>query len=353
MLFIAKMDQICPTNTEEHYLGDTLLILEVNAYDFLKEFFDLTNLTDGQFFLTDSSNRIFLDFNNYDVNLGIMTEEPPNQYIKSFNNSGYLLHKNLNLNRGINRYLSEEYKLNNISVEGGVWQQNALIKRDVGNLLFTDNKAQFFANVLRSNKIYLFSILCASLIIALLTFYSDRANAKVLYYARYDGLTGVLNRRAGLEKAKEVFFNGDRRDGDIVFCYIDINDLKKVNDTLGHSYGDDLIQVVSDAIIHEIRPNDFVIRLGGDEFLIVLTNIPIEKGEVVWERILKRISHLNSVKDLPFIISVSHGIIGYTNKERLSIPSDKKISELIAKADMKMYEEKRAIKKSEDGTLIK
>ncbi|NLY85451.1 MAG: GGDEF domain-containing protein [Tissierellia bacterium] len=95
----------------------------------------------------------------------------------------------------------------------------------------------------------------------------------------YDGLTKVYNRRSGIPKLSRMISS---HDGYKVFslCYIDINGLKKVNDELGHKYGDDLILTVVKVVKRNIREDDFVIRLGGDEFLIVFqeAGLPIAKN---------------------------------------------------------------------------
>lgn len=161
----------------------------------------------------------------------------------------------------------------------------------------------------------------------------------IKYYSEYDSLTNVYNRRAGIDKLNLMFPSSERRHFMVSLCFIDINGLKEVNDTLGHMYGDELISTVSDIIKKIIRDHDFVMRLGGDEFLIVFNGIGIDIAESVWERIVKTYEHINKNEDRPYIISVSHGIIDYDNMQSYNI------DELISKADEKMYEEKQIIKR--------
>jgi diguanylate cyclase (GGDEF)-like protein len=131
----------------------------------------------------------------------------------------------------------------------------------------------------------------------------------------------------------------NRRKNKVSLCFIDINGLKKVNDTLGHDAGDELILTVVNVIKQVIRETDFIIRMGGDEFIIVFVNISIEEAERVWERILGIFDQINNTKSKPYIVSVSHGIIEYDTIDESGIEG------LIKSADKKMYTEKRDLKK--------
>jgi len=88
-----------------------------------------------------------------------------------------------------------------------------------------------------------------------------------------------------------------------------------------------------------IRETDFIIRMGGDEFIIVFVNISIEEAESAWERILGIFDQINNTKSKPYIVSASHGIIEYDS----IVEGD--IDELIKRADIKMYAEKGDLKK--------
>jgi len=121
-------------------------------------------------------------------------------------------------------------------------------------------------------------------------------------------------------------------------CFIDINGLKEVNDVLGHKLGDELIVLVSSVIKKTIREQDFLIRLGGDEFLIVFHNIRKEIAEDIWQRIVQNYNQINQIEDRPYMISVSHGIVDFDNTCK------DLVDDLINAADEKMYHEKQIIK---------
>lgn len=163
----------------------------------------------------------------------------------------------------------------------------------------------------------------------------------------YDQLTKTFNRRAGLAKLKKLMQHGNRRNLEMSLCFIDINGLKIINDQLGHKYGDQLIIDAVDIIKKEIRHDDFIIRMGGDEFLIAFIGINAAISEEAWKRICKRYKEINEQEDRLYNISVSHGISEYDHLEKTEI------EKLIKVADMKMYEEKRYIKENLDEKIVK
>lgn len=162
----------------------------------------------------------------------------------------------------------------------------------------------------------------------------------------YDALTQVYSRGAGLAKLAKMIQN-DGRYLRLSLCFIDINGLKQVNDVLGHEVGDSLIISSIEPIKESIRESDFIIRMGGDEFLIVLANTKKETAESIWARILNMYDSINSNENNPYIISVSHGIVEYYDHKGAKIES------LVKAADEIMYTEKRKIKETLNANVIK
>ncbi|MGI6751138.1 MAG: diguanylate cyclase domain-containing protein [Anaerovoracaceae bacterium] len=162
----------------------------------------------------------------------------------------------------------------------------------------------------------------------------------------YDQLTRAYTRGTGLAKLRSII-QQNRRFTLLSLCFIDINGLKMVNDLLGHRYGDELITTVVDCVKKEIRAEDFVIRMGGDEFLIVLKDSDGETAEKVWQRIETKYQEINEKEDRPYIVSVSHGIAEYDSLKRVCL------EELIKVADGRMYEEKQYIKEELKIQIIK
>lgn len=163
----------------------------------------------------------------------------------------------------------------------------------------------------------------------------------------YDQLTKTFNRRSGLAKLSKMLQYDNRRRLEMSLCFIDVNGLKMVNDQLGHKFGDELIVSAIDCIKQEIRNDDFIIRMGGDEFLIVFKGINEEVSEKVWDRINNRYQDINDNEDRAYVISVSHGIVEYDNFEKSEVEL------LIKNADDKMYLEKKHIKEELKIKIIK
>lgn len=130
----------------------------------------------------------------------------------------------------------------------------------------------------------------------------------------------------------------DRNNSVLTIAFIDVNDLKKVNDQLGHKYGDQLLKTVSDIIIRNIRSSDAVSRLGGDEFLIIFPDCKYKELQKIMKRICDDMAKENK-KNKGYQISISYGLAKYSCSSEISI------DELINKADKRMYQMKRKYKK--------
>ncbi len=118
-------------------------------------------------------------------------------------------------------------------------------------------------------------------------------------------------------------------------CFMDINNLKHVNDVYGHKEGGAFIALMCSSVKECLRSSDAVCRTGGDEFLVILPGSTAKSSGLVWKRIMRRFKALNDGKAKPYPISASHGIVEYPASQRISI------DEFIALADRKMYREKK------------
>ncbi len=190
-------------------------------------------------------------------------------------------------------------------------------------------------------NLYIFAVIAIiSIFIAVLITLNKVSREKIRYYADYDVMTGVLNRRAGFNKLEEIFSKVKQDKMIISICFIDINGLKEVNDNLGHDAGDELIKAAVDVITNSIRSTDFVVRLGGDEFLIIFPKTDERTAEDIWDRIKNTLKHINEESKKPYLISLSHGITEFKPETKSYL------DDLIKEADEKMYNEKREIKKN-------
>ena len=226
-----------------------------------------------------------------------------------------------------------------ITLGDGNWYIVSLIERTQKNgELFNDNVWAMALDVFVKNIYYFIMMGIISGIVGFLVYVNRKTYSRIKYYSEFDPLTKTFNRRAGIAKLNELFPSDDRRQFLVSLCFIDINGLKEVNDTLGHKMGDELIITVADIIKRTIREQDFLVRLGGDEFLIVFNGIGIDMAEKIWERIIQEYNKINTTEDRTYLISVSHGVVDFDNKQKTHV------DDLISAADEKMYHEKQIIK---------
>lgn len=169
---------------------------------------------------------------------------------------------------------------------------------------------------------------------------SDRKDIeeRLKKYASTDLLTEVLNRRAGLDYLQEEMEKAEENKDTLSVIFIDVNDLKLVNDNFGHQEGDQLLQRVSNILQNSLRRNDKVVRLGGDEFLLILPQSDKDSAEKIWFRIKKKFRQATEANQKDYEISVSHGAAEYRSDYQ------KDLDQLINEADHSMYEEKKKIK---------
>lgn len=243
---------------------------------------------------------------------------------------------------GLNqKYAIGEIKSHNqpIAFGDGSWYVVSVIKRTPTNSgFFNDNIWSLLGDVLKKNGFYFLLVIVISSLVGFLVYVNRKTYSSIKFYSECDPLTKTLNRRAGIARLNELFPSDERRHFLVSLCFLDINGLKEVNDTIGHKFGDELIISVANVIKETIRDNDFLIRLGGDEFLIVFNGIGVEMAEVIWERIVLKYNQINQNDNRPYNISVSHGVVDFENKQKTHV------DELINAADEKMYEEKKIMK---------
>ncbi|WP_173709925.1 GGDEF domain-containing protein [Clostridium beijerinckii] len=172
---------------------------------------------------------------------------------------------------------------------------------------------------------------------------------KLTYYANTDTMTEVLNRRAGLELLERKLHLSKTCGESFVVCFVDVDRLKLVNDTFGHEEGDKLLVNAAKIIRGSIRETDLVIRMGGDEFLIVFHRSTMKEANKLWYRISKNVEELNKNND-KYDLSLSCGFCEYRKEMNKEIS----INDLIKKADMEMYKRKMTKRRNfRDMCLIK
>jgi len=156
---------------------------------------------------------------------------------------------------------------------------------------------------------------------------------KASLMAHCDALTGVRNRSTFDESLEREISLSQRYRQDISLLVIDIDFFKKVNDTYGHSVGDDVLKEVAATIQHSIRTTDMLFRYGGEEFVVLLTNSDCDDSSVIADRILESVREINmDVAGHKMDLSVS---IGLACRNKLDDGMT-----LFKRADKAMYEAK-------------
>lgn len=139
---------------------------------------------------------------------------------------------------------------------------------------------------------------------------------KLEVVARTDELSGLTNRRGAEEILYREYLRGIRSKRFASVALIDIDHFKKVNDSYGHAAGDNSIRMVAQCLMNTVRHNDYVARWGGEEFLVILTEIADVSSERVYERIRQAVEGLELYQgDQKFSITVSIGIARFHARE--------------------------------------
>lgn len=161
------------------------------------------------------------------------------------------------------------------------------------------------------------------------------SQAQIERLAFYDPLTLLGNRRLFREQLESELKKSKRNDTTLALFYLDLDNFKQVNDTLGHDVGDRLLQSIADRLRTTLRNSDMIARLGGDEFIALLPEISGSKeAGIVAEKLLKALSHPAVLGNSEVKVTVSLGIT--------MAPQDGENWPVLMKnADLAMYRAKR------------
>ena len=160
------------------------------------------------------------------------------------------------------------------------------------------------------------------------------------HMARYDALTSLANRRHFMEYMHHLIKKKEHADHYSILFYLDLNQFKTINDTMGHSVGDQLLIQVADRLKTLTKEGYNLSRLGGDEFVIVLPFIAENKEDAFKEA--ERYSHdLKEAFTSVFIIEELHLYIKCSIGIVIIEPGSRNIEEIVRYADISMYEAKR------------
>jgi diguanylate cyclase (GGDEF)-like protein/PAS domain S-box-containing protein len=133
---------------------------------------------------------------------------------------------------------------------------------------------------------------------------------QMTYQASHDALTGLVNRREFERRLREAMDAAQTGDAAHALCYLDLDRFKVVNDTCGHTAGDNMLREVAAIIKDAVRDSDTAGRIGGDEFALLLVGCPLEKARQIADDVVRAIDDYRFVwKDKIFNIGVSIGLV--------------------------------------------
>ena len=133
---------------------------------------------------------------------------------------------------------------------------------------------------------------------------------QMTYQASHDALTGLVNRREFERRLQEAMDSAQTGNAAHALCYLDLDRFKVVNDTCGHTAGDNMLREVASIIKEAVRDSDTVGRIGGDEFALLLVGCPLEKARQIADDVVRSVGEYRFVwKDKIFNIGVSIGLV--------------------------------------------
>lgn len=154
-----------------------------------------------------------------------------------------------------------------------------------------------------------------------------------------DPLVPVLNRRGFLRELERTLAYSERyrTPGSVIFC--DLDRFKLINDDYGHRVGDDVLRLVAETLVQNVRRSDIVGRLGGDEFAVVLQRATAEQAQVKADEFMERVGEQPLVHEgVEIAVSISAGVAGFERGDT--------VVDVMERADRAMYRRKNEIRQN-------
>jgi two-component system cell cycle response regulator len=170
-----------------------------------------------------------------------------------------------------------------------------------------------------------------------------KTKAELRSLSLMDELTGLYNRRGFLTLAEQQVKIANRLRKRLLLIYADMDNLKWINDTLGHKEGDQAIKDLADLLNHTFRASDLIARMGGDEFAVLGLEESVADFKKIRARLQQKAGARKESPEKPYRLSFSMGFVQYDPEKTEGI------DELLARADRLMYEEKTLKKAKEKG----
>jgi len=162
----------------------------------------------------------------------------------------------------------------------------------------------------------------------------------IQHLAYHDALTNLPNRRLLLDRLQQALISANRHQHIGALLFIDLDNFKKINDSQGHSGGDEVLKTLAKRITNHLRAEDTVARIGGDEFVVLLPYLTAEadtakqRAEDLANKLLNLVTRPINTDDQPLQVTASIGVVNFPNN------SENDAEKLISFADTAMYQAK-------------
>jgi diguanylate cyclase (GGDEF)-like protein len=164
---------------------------------------------------------------------------------------------------------------------------------------------------------------------------------ELLNLSLVDELTGLNNRRGFLALGEHFVKLANRSGMPFMVAFVDLDDMKKINDTFGHQEGNRALVEAANVLRDSCRRSDILCRMGGDEFAILIADVNTTCGDVVIRRIQQKLDSCNTDPDRRYPLSLSIGIVA------ANITEPANLEQLLHEADALMYAQKQKKKNPE------
>ncbi|MGC8764749.1 MAG: diguanylate cyclase [Brevinematia bacterium] len=165
----------------------------------------------------------------------------------------------------------------------------------------------------------------------------ERFNIELKEIAEKDSLTGIYNRRGFFEYGEKIIISAQEKKQNITVFFIDLDNLKHINDKYGHTEGDEALRNTAFILRECFRKTDLIARVGGDEFVVIAVNKKGEKNleEILTKRLYNLLQKFNLTSNQDYILSFSVGSSTFAGEEIISLEN------IISIVDEKLYIEKQ------------
>lgn len=315
---------------------------EIRGYLIINQLFssifskiDMLNMHENDLWFLLNQDGYYLNGPEPSKTFGFMREETKNigffsDYPNIWNNTDLKENGKYNTDNGI--LFTNSFNLE----ESSIFDQNV---EKIWHLVMMVSHKNYYREHKLLSRAILLVILFISPFPIFIGWIMGRAIVRNRWYTRkleksatHDDMTGLLNHQGAMEQLDFLINLTSRGENPLCTAFLDLNELKIVNDTLGHETGDRLIVTLSLAILHAVRNTDVAARIGGDEFIIFFPDLDEDNSRMVLERIKEEFS------------SKSRNVLGRESHFSWGIsqwdPHNDSAERFISRADKAMYKMK-------------